>query len=164
MDIRCRVRLEKWIFCGYPFKCFLDAYKGYHQIKMAKEDEEKTAFIMSQGIFCYSKMSFGLKNVRATYQHLVDRAFQKQIRRNLEVYVDDLVIKSHMEEEIIRDIEETFKTLRQINMKLNPKKCTFGMQEGMFLGYKVNADGLKVCPDKADVVLSLPSPRCLKNV
>ncbi|GJZ60609.1 reverse transcriptase domain-containing protein [Tanacetum coccineum] len=68
------------------------------------------------------------------------------------------------EEEIIRDIAETFKTLRQINMKLNPKKCTFGMQEGMFLGYKVNAEGLKVCPDKADAVLSLPSPGCLKDV
>ncbi|GJX36170.1 reverse transcriptase domain-containing protein [Tanacetum coccineum] len=150
--------------CGYPFKCFLDAYKGYHQIKMAKEDEEKTAFTTNQGIFCYSKMSFGLKNAGATYQRLVDKAFQRQIGRNLEVYVDDLVIKSRTEEEIIRDITETFKTLRQINMKLNPKKCSFGMQEGMFLGYKVNTDGLKVCPEKADAVLSLPSPRCLKDV
>ncbi|GJV69913.1 reverse transcriptase domain-containing protein [Tanacetum coccineum] len=127
--------------CGYSFKCFLDAYKGYHQIKMAKEDEEKTAFITSQGIFCYSKMPFGLKNAGSTYQRLVDKAFQRQIGRNLEVYVDDLVIKSHTEEEIIRDITETFKTLRQINMKLNPKKCTFGMQEGMFLGYKVSTNG-----------------------
>ncbi|GJY13758.1 reverse transcriptase domain-containing protein [Tanacetum coccineum] len=150
--------------CGYPFKCFLDAYKGYHQIKMAKEDEEKTTFITSQGIFCYSKMSFGLKNVGSTYQRLVDKAFQKQIGRNLEVYVDDLVIKSRTEEEIIRDIAETFKTLRQINMKLNPKKCTFGMQEGMFLGYKVSTNGLRACPDKADAVLSLPSPRCIKDV
>ncbi|GJT49457.1 reverse transcriptase domain-containing protein [Tanacetum coccineum] len=66
--------------CGYPFKCFLDAYKGYHQIKMAEEDEEKTAFITSQGIFCYTKMPFGLKNAGATYQRLVDREFQKQIR------------------------------------------------------------------------------------
>ncbi|GKA20521.1 reverse transcriptase domain-containing protein [Tanacetum coccineum] len=105
-----------------------------------------------------------LMDVGATYQRLVDRAFQKQIGRNLEVYVDDLVIKSHTEEEIIRDIAETFKTLRQINMKLNPKKCTFEMQEGMFLIYKVNAEGLKVCPDKADAVLSLPSPGCLKDV
>ncbi|GJU14778.1 reverse transcriptase domain-containing protein [Tanacetum coccineum] len=93
--------------CGYPFKCFLDAYKGYHQIKMAEEDEEKTTFITSQGIFCYTKMPFGLKNAGATYQR---------------------------------------------------------MQEGMFLGYKVNAEGLKVCPDKADAVLSLPSPGCLKDV
>ncbi|GJU95076.1 reverse transcriptase domain-containing protein [Tanacetum coccineum] len=134
--------------CGFPFKCFLDAYKGYHQIQMAKEDEEKTAFITSQGIFCYTKMPFGLRNVRATYQRLVDKAFHKQIGRNLKVYVDDLVIKSRTEDEIVRDIEETFKTLREINMKLNPKKCTFGVEEGMFLGYKVNTKGLKVCPDK----------------
>ncbi|GKD96379.1 reverse transcriptase domain-containing protein [Tanacetum coccineum] len=150
--------------CGFPFKCFLDAYKGYHQIQMAKEDEEKTAFITSQGIFCYTKMPFGLRNAGATYQRLVDKAFHKQIGRNLEVYVDDLVIKSRTEDEIVRDIEETFKTLREINMKLNPKKCTFGVEEGMFLGYKVNSKGLKVCPDKVDVVLSLPSPKCLKDV
>ncbi|GJY50751.1 reverse transcriptase domain-containing protein, partial [Tanacetum coccineum] len=150
--------------CGYPFKCFLDAYKGYHQIKMAKEDEEKTAFITSQGIFCYSKMPFGLKNAGATYQRLVDKAFQKQIGRNLEAYVDDLVIKSCTEQEVIRDVEETFRTLRKINMKLNPKKCTFGMKEGVFLGYKVNSDGLMVCPDKVEAVLSLPSPKCLKDV
>ncbi|GJX71925.1 reverse transcriptase domain-containing protein [Tanacetum coccineum] len=94
--------------CGYPFKCFLDAYKGYHQIKMAEEDEEKIAFITSQGIFCYTKMPFDLKNAGATYQRLVDNAFQKQIR--------------------------------------------------------LNAEGLKVCPDKADAVLSLPSSGCLKDV
>nr|GEU46362.1 reverse transcriptase domain-containing protein [Tanacetum cinerariifolium] len=67
-------------------------------------------------------------------------------------------------QEVIRDIEKTFKTLREINMKLIPKKCTFGMREGTFLGYKVNADGLKVCPNKVEAVLSLPSPKCLKDV
>ncbi|GKA51251.1 reverse transcriptase domain-containing protein [Tanacetum coccineum] len=100
--------------CGFPFKCFLDAYKVYHQIKMEKEDEEKTTFITSQGVFCYSKIPFSLRNVRATYQRLVDKAFHKQIGKNLEVYVDDLVIKIRTEDEIIRDIEETFKTLREI--------------------------------------------------
>nr|GEX32582.1 reverse transcriptase domain-containing protein [Tanacetum cinerariifolium] len=115
-------------------------------------------------IFCYSKMSFGLKNARATYQRLVDKAFQKQISQNLEGYVDYLIIKSRTEQEVIRDIEETFKTLKEINMKLNPKKCTFRMREGMFLGYKVNADGLKVCPDMIEAVLSLPSPKCLKDM
>nr|GEU30045.1 reverse transcriptase domain-containing protein [Tanacetum cinerariifolium] len=142
--------------CGYPYKCFLDAYKGYHQIKIVEEDEEKTAFITSQGIFCYLKMPFGLKNARATYQRLVDKAFQKQIGQNLEVYVDDLAIKSQTKKEVIRDIEETFKTLRKINMKLNPKKCTFGMRDDTFLGYKVDADGLRVSPDKVKAVLDLP--------
>ncbi|GJV07223.1 reverse transcriptase domain-containing protein [Tanacetum coccineum] len=137
---------------------------GYHLIKMAKEDEEKTSFITNQGIFCYSKISFGLRNAGETFQRLVDKAFHKQIGRNLEVNVDDLVIKSRTENEIIRYIEETFKTLREINMKLNPKKCTFGVEEGMFLGYKVNTKGIKVCPDKTNVVLSLPSLKCLKEV
>ncbi|GJT55424.1 reverse transcriptase domain-containing protein [Tanacetum coccineum] len=109
-------------------------------------------------------MPFGLKNAEATYQRLVDKAFQKQIGRNLEVYVDDLVIKSRTKLEIMRDIEETFKTLREINMKLNPKKCTFGIEEGMFLGYKVNTKVIKVCPDKVEAVLSIPSPKCLKDV
>ncbi|GJY75112.1 reverse transcriptase domain-containing protein [Tanacetum coccineum] len=118
--------------CGFPFNCFLDAYKGYHQIQMAKEDEEKQCSL--------------------------------RIGINLEVYVDDLVIKSRTKDEIVRDIEETFKTLREINMKLNPKKCSFGVEEGMFLGYKVNTKGLKVCPDKVNDVLSLPSPKCLKDV
>ncbi|GJV51801.1 reverse transcriptase domain-containing protein [Tanacetum coccineum] len=150
--------------CGFPFKCFLDAYKGYHQIQMAEEDEEKTAFITNQGIFCYTKMPFGLRNAGATYQRLVDKAFHGKIGRNLEVYVDDLVIKSRTEDEVVRDIEETFKTLRKINMKLNPKKCTFGVEEGMFLGYQVNTKGIKICPDKVDAVLSLQSPKCLKDV
>ncbi|GJR36598.1 reverse transcriptase domain-containing protein [Tanacetum coccineum] len=162
-----RNKTGRWSsLCGYSFKdASCDAYQGVPPNKDGtKKDEEKTAFITSQGIFCYSKMPFGLKNVGSTYQRLVDKAFQKQIGRNLEVYVDDLVIKSHTEEEIIRDITETFKTLRQINMKLNPKKCTFGMQEGMFLGYKVSTNGLRACPEKADAVLSLPSPRCIKDV
>ncbi|GJT88467.1 reverse transcriptase domain-containing protein [Tanacetum coccineum] len=121
--------------CGYPFKIFLDAYKGYHQIQMAESDEEKMAFHTSQGVYCYTKMPFGLKNDGATYQRLVDKAFDSQVGRNMKVYVDDLVIKSHTKEEMIRDIIETFRTLRRINMKLNPKKCTFGAREGMFLGF-----------------------------
>ncbi|GKC43055.1 reverse transcriptase domain-containing protein [Tanacetum coccineum] len=143
-------------------------------IQMAEEDEEKTAFITNQGItnqgitnqgiFYYTKMPFGLRNARATYQRLVDKTFHEQIGRNLEVYVDDLVIKSRTEDGVDRDIEETFKTLRKINMKLNPKKCTFGVEEGMFLGYQVNTKGIKICPDKVDAVLSLQSPKCLKDV
>ncbi|GJT26488.1 reverse transcriptase domain-containing protein [Tanacetum coccineum] len=109
-------------------------------------------------------MQFGLKNARATFQCLVDNALQKQIGWNLKVYVDDIVIKSRTEKEIIRDMEETFRTIQEINMKLNPKKYTFRIREGMFLGYKVYADGLKVCPDIVDAVLSLPSPKSLKDV
>nr|GFA50003.1 reverse transcriptase domain-containing protein [Tanacetum cinerariifolium] len=86
--------------CGYPFKCFLDAYKGYHQIQLAAANEEKTAFHTGHGVYCYTKMPFGLKNAGATYQRLMDKAFESQMGRNIEVYVDDLVVKSHTEAEM----------------------------------------------------------------
>ncbi|GJW18441.1 reverse transcriptase domain-containing protein [Tanacetum coccineum] len=147
-----------------PSNASWEPYKGYHPYTMAEEDEEKTAFITNQGIFCYSKMPLGLRNAGATYQRLVDNTFHGKIGRNLEVYVDDLVIKSRTEDEVVCDIEETFKTLRKINMKLNPKKCTFGVEEGILLGYQVNTKGIKICPDKVDAVLSLQSPKYLKDV
>ncbi|GJU94925.1 reverse transcriptase domain-containing protein [Tanacetum coccineum] len=150
--------------CGYPFKCFLDAYKGYHQIQMAESYEEKTTFHTSQGVYCYTKIPFGLKNAGATYQRLVDKAFDNQVGQNIEVYVDDLVIKSYTEAEMLRDIEETFCTLRKINMKLNPKKYTFMAVGGMFLGDMITPEGIKPCPDKTEAVLQLPSPRTIKEV
>nr|GEU32707.1 reverse transcriptase domain-containing protein [Tanacetum cinerariifolium] len=150
--------------CGYPFKCFLDAYKGYHQIQLAAADEEKTAFHTGQGVYCYTKMPFGLKNAGATYQRLMDKAFESQMGRNIEVYVNDLVVKSHTEAEMMRDIEETFQTLRKINIKLNPKKCSFGLAEGVFLGYVITPEGIKPCPDKTTAILQLPSPQTTKEV
>ncbi|KAJ0753087.1 putative nucleotidyltransferase, Ribonuclease H [Helianthus annuus] len=93
---------------GFPFKCFLDAYKGYHQIQMKKDDEEKTAFHTDKGIFCYQKIPFDFKNAGATYQRLVDKAFTGQIGKNMEAYMDDLVIKSKTEGQMLDDIQETF--------------------------------------------------------
>ncbi|GJT81491.1 reverse transcriptase domain-containing protein [Tanacetum coccineum] len=119
---------------GFRLKCFLDAYKGYHQIQMAEGDEDKTTFFAGEGVFCYQKTPFGLKNAGATYQRLVDKVFHDQIGRNLEAYVDNMVIKSTSEEEMLADIKETFEKFRSINMKLNPKKCSFGVEEGPFLG------------------------------
>nr|GEZ24283.1 reverse transcriptase domain-containing protein [Tanacetum cinerariifolium] len=112
--------------------------------------EEKTAFHTGHGVYCYTKMPFGLKNAGATYQRLMDKAFESQVGRNIEVYVDDLVVKSHTEAEMVRDIEETFRTLRKVNMKLNPKKCSFGLAEGVFLG-KISAtiSDLKKCIKKS---------------
>nr|GEX27450.1 reverse transcriptase domain-containing protein [Tanacetum cinerariifolium] len=99
--------------CGYPFKCFLDAYKGYHQIQLAEADEEKTAFHTGQGVYCYTKMPFGLKNAGATYQRLMDKAFEGQVGQNIEVYVDNLVIKSHTEAEMTTEAEQAFQQLKQ---------------------------------------------------
>nr|GEY52750.1 reverse transcriptase domain-containing protein [Tanacetum cinerariifolium] len=94
----------------------------------------------------------------------MDKAFKGQVGRNIEVYLDDLVVKSHTEAEMVRDIEETFRTLRKVNMKLNPKKCSFGLAEGVFLRYVVTPEGIKSCPDKTAAVRGLPSPRTIKEV
>nr|GEW36188.1 hypothetical protein [Tanacetum cinerariifolium] len=110
--------------------------------KMTKKDKEKTTFHTEEGVSCYTKMPFGLKNAGATYQRLVDSAFKEQIEVNLEAYVDDMVIKSRTEQDIIKYIEQTFSTLQRINMKLNSKKCSFGMEEGKFLGYIVTSEGI----------------------
>ncbi|GJS36577.1 reverse transcriptase domain-containing protein [Tanacetum coccineum] len=107
--------------------------------KIAKEDEEKMAFYTDQGTYCYTKMSFGLKNEGATYQILVDSTFQSQIGRNLEAYVDGMVIKSGDEKMLLADIAENFDNLKKINMKLNSKKCSFGVEEGKFLVEAVSA-------------------------
>nr|GEV53599.1 reverse transcriptase domain-containing protein [Tanacetum cinerariifolium] len=157
-----KVYYHDWL--SNPVMCFLDAYKGYHQIQLAEPDEEKTAFHTGQGVYCYTKMPFGLKNAGATYQRLMDKAFERQIGRNIEVYVDNLVVKSYTEAEMMRDIEKTFRTLRKVNMKLNPKKCSFGFAEGMFLGYVVIPYGIKPYPDKTTAVLQLPSPQTIKEV
>ncbi|GJS39514.1 reverse transcriptase domain-containing protein [Tanacetum coccineum] len=140
------------------------AYKGYHQIQMSEEDEEKTAFYTDQGTFCYTKMPFGLKNVGATYQRLVDSAFQTQMGRNLEAYVDDMVIKSRTEKDMIMDVMETFDNLGKINMKLNPKKCSFGVKEGKFLGYMVTSEGIRANPKKTKAVADMQSPKTLREM
>ncbi|GKA73663.1 reverse transcriptase domain-containing protein, partial [Tanacetum coccineum] len=107
---------------------------------------------------------FGLKNAGTTYQRLVNAAFQYQIGRSLEAYVDDMVIKSNDEKVLITDIAETFDNLWRINMKLNPKKCSFGAEEGKFLGYMVTSKGIRANPKKTKAIADMQSPRTLKEM
>ena len=97
---------------GHKLLTFMDAFSGYNQIKMAEEDQEKTAFITSQGLYYYKVMPFGLKNAGATYQRLVNKMFSQQIGRNMEVYMDDMLVKSKEESAHLDDLQETFATLR----------------------------------------------------
>ncbi|GJX41533.1 reverse transcriptase domain-containing protein [Tanacetum coccineum] len=113
-------------------------YKWQKKTKKKQLSILTKEFSATQRFRSASRMSFGLKYAEATYQRLIDKAFENQISQNLEVYVDDLVVKIHTESEIHKDIEETFHHLRKINMKLNPKKCTFGAEEGAFLGHVVS--------------------------
>uniref|UniRef100_A0A2N9HNT3 Uncharacterized protein n=1 Tax=Fagus sylvatica TaxID=28930 RepID=A0A2N9HNT3_FAGSY len=105
---------------GHKLLTFMDAFSGYNQIVMDESDQEKTSFITSRGLFCYKVMPFGLKNAGATYQRLMNRMFHDQIGRNVEVYVDDMLVKSKEEDGHLDDLRETFQTLRKYQMKLNP--------------------------------------------
>jgi len=110
--------------------------------------QKKTSFITSQGLFCYKVMSFGLKNVKATYQRLVNHMFRPQIRRNIEVHVDDMLVKSAEETQHLDDLQETFDTLRRYKMKLNPSKCAFRVASGKFFGFMVLQRGIEANPNK----------------
>ena len=128
---------------GHKLLTFMDAFSGCNQIQMAEEDQEKTTFITSQGLYCYKVMPFELKNAGATYQRLVNQMFEKQIARNVEVYVDDMLVKSKEEEDHLDDLKEKFDTLRQYSMKLNPSRCAFGVSSGKFLGFIVSQRGIE---------------------
>ena len=133
---------------GYQLLSFIDVFSGYNLIKIDEVDQEKTSFITSQGLFCYKVMPFGLKNVGATYQRLVNHMFRPQIGRNVEVYVNDMLVKSLEEKKHLDNLQKTFETLRRYNMKLNPNKCAFGVSSGKFLGFMVLQRGIKENPDK----------------
>ena len=117
---------------------FMDAFSSYNQIRMEETNQEKTFFFTSQGLFCYKVMPFGLKNAGAMYQRLINKMFAHQIKRNVQVYVDDMLVKSVREDDHLNDLLETFDTLRTYNMKLDPSKCTFGITAGKFLGFMVS--------------------------
>ena len=123
---------------GHKLLTFIDTFSGYNQINMDEEDQEKTAFITSQGLYCYKVMPFRLKNAGATYQRLVNKMFNKQIGRNMEVYVDDMLVKSKEELAHLDNHRETFATLKQYQMKLNLSKCVFRVVSGKFLGFMVS--------------------------
>ncbi|GJX37982.1 reverse transcriptase domain-containing protein [Tanacetum coccineum] len=131
---------------------------------MAEEDEDKTTFYAGERVFCYKKMPFGLKNAGATYQRLVDKVFNHQIGRNLKVYVDNMVIKSTSEKEMLKDIQETFERFRSINIKLNSKKCSLGVKECPFLRHLITKQGIKANPSKVKAVIELNQPRTLKDI
>ena len=105
---------------------------------MDEADQEKTSFVTSQGFFCYKVMPFGLKNASVTYQRLMNKMFAHYIGRNVQVYVDDMLVKSQTEDDHLEDLRETFDTLRFYNMKLNQGKCAFGVTIGKFLGFMVS--------------------------
>ena len=109
-------------------------------------------------------MPFGLKNAEATYQRLVNRMFSKQISKNIEVYMDDMLVKSREGLAHLDDQKETITTLKQYQMKLNPAKCIFGVASGKFLGFMVSQRGLEASLEKVQAIINMTSPKIVKEV
>ena len=127
---------------------------------MDEADQEKTSFVTSQGLFCYKVMSFGLKNMGVTYQRLMNKMFANQIERNIQVYVDNMLVKSQREEDHLKDLEETFSTLRSYNMKLN----LFEVTAGKFLGFMVSQRGIETNLNKIKAIVKMAPPKNVKEV
>jgi hypothetical protein len=143
---------------------FLDAYSGYNQIKLKKEDEEKTSFITPYGVFCYQVMPVGLKNAGATYQRMMQNCLGSQIGRNIQIYIDDVVITTRKEESLVCDLAETFDNLNRYKLKLNLTKYSFGVSGGQLLGFLVSARGIEANPEKIQAILKMGKPTKLHDV
>ncbi|GKV19462.1 hypothetical protein SLEP1_g29723 [Rubroshorea leprosula] len=147
-----------------PLKKPVTQKRRYHQVHMAPEDEVKTSFYAGDEIYCYVIMPFGLKNAGATYQKMVTIVFRAQIGRNLEVYIDDIVVKSRKAEDHLTDLGETFNNLRRHSLKLNPAKCVFGVESRKFLGFLVSRRGIEVNPEKIKAIEEMKPPKSIKDV
>ena len=143
---------------------FLDAFQGYHQIPLALDDQEKTSFVTPVGNYHYKVMSFGLKNARSTYQRMMMKMFESQMGKNIEVYIDDMVVKSKIVSEHIRDLANIFKILRGHKLRLNAFKCSFGVGSDKFLSYMVTRRGIEVNPDQVRAINNLQPLRNPKEV
>nr|XP_017225259.1 PREDICTED: uncharacterized protein LOC108201488 [Daucus carota subsp. sativus] len=149
---------------GHALLSFMDAYSGYNQIPMYEPDQEHTSFITDRGLYCYIGMPFGLINAGATYQRLVNMMFKDQIGKTMEVYVDDMLVKSKRDAGHVAHLSEMFEILRKYRMKLNPQKCVFGVESGKFLGFMVNHRGIEANLAKIRALLDMKSPANIKQV
>ena len=120
---------------------FLDAFQGYHQILLALDDLEKTIFLTPTRIYHYKVMPFKLKNAGSTYQRMMNKMFEPQLGKNIEVYIEDMVLKSKADK-----------------LRLNTAKCSFGVGSGKFLGYVVTHCRIKIDPNQIKAINNLQPP------
>ena len=149
---------------GCELLSFLDAYSGYHQIKLDPADRLKTSFITPFGAYCYTTMTFGLKNAGATFQRCMQQCLLPQIGRNIHVYVDDIVVKTKQHFSLLDDLRETFANLREYKIRLNPEKCVFGVPGGKLLGFFVSARGIEANPEKIGTIERMVKPARILDV
>ena len=151
-------------FAGHGMLSFLDAFSGYHQIPMHSPNAEKTSFITPHSLYCYNVMPFGLKKEGATYQRLVTKMFRPLLGNTMEVYIDDMLVKSKQRPDHATHLQQTFDLLREYGMKLNPLKCAFRVNVGRFLGFMVTERGIEANPAQLQAILQSPAPTSKKGI
>uniref|UniRef100_A0A2N9G4S2 Integrase catalytic domain-containing protein n=1 Tax=Fagus sylvatica TaxID=28930 RepID=A0A2N9G4S2_FAGSY len=137
---------------------------AYNQIRMSTRDAEKTAFRTPIGNFYYTVMPFGLKNAGATYQRTMTAMFHDMMHKEIEDYVDDIVVKSKKREDHLGILRKVFDRCRLYKLKMNPLKCAFGVSAGKFLGFLVHNRGIDVDPAKASAVATMKAPTSHKEL
>ena len=142
----------------------MDSFQRYHQIPLSLDDQKKTAFVTPVRNYHYKVMPFGLKNAGSTYQRMMTKMFKPQLGRSIEVYIDDMVVKSKVVSEHVEDLTNIFEILREHKLRLNASKCSFGVGSGKFLSYMVTHRGIKVNPDQIKAINNLQPPRNPKEV
>jgi hypothetical protein len=145
---------------------FLDGNAGYNQIFMAEEDASKMAFICLSfiGLFEWVVKIFGLKNAGATYQRAMNVIFHELLGNIVEVYIDDIVVKSAEFSSHIADLRRAFDKMRRYGLKMNPRKCVFGVSAGKFLGFVIHEHGIEIDADRIKYIRNVGPPTCKVEV
>uniref|UniRef100_A0A2N9G031 Integrase catalytic domain-containing protein n=1 Tax=Fagus sylvatica TaxID=28930 RepID=A0A2N9G031_FAGSY len=149
---------------GHAMFSFMDGFSGYNQIFMSPRDAEKTAFRTPIGNFYYTVMPFGLKNAGATYQRTMTAMFHDMMHREIEDYVDDIVVKSKTRGDHFSILKKVFERCRLYKLKMNPLKCAFGVSAGKFLGFLVHRRGIDVDPARSSAIATMKPPTTHKEL
>jgi len=151
---------------GFEYLSMLDGYSGYNQIFIAEEDVSKTAFRCPGALGCYEwlVMPFGLKNAGATYQRAMNSMFHDFIEKFMQVYIDDIVVKSSSEDDHLNQLRQSFERMRQYGLKMNPLKCAFGVFAGDFLGFVVHKKGIEINQNKTKAIMETKVPSTKKEL
>ena len=149
---------------GHLMLSFMDGFFGYNHILMAPKNIEKTSFITEWDTYCYRVMPFGLKSAEATYQRVATTLFHDMMHQDVEVYVDDMIVKSRDRVDHLAALERFFERIRQFRLRLNPKKYTFGVTFGKLLRYMVKERSIKADPDNIRTILDMPASRTEREI
>jgi hypothetical protein len=149
---------------GCDLLSFLDAYSGFHQIHMSREDRKHTAFVTVDGLYCYVVMPYDLKNALSTFVRAMSKTFGDLIRDRVEVYVDDIMVKTKRRLTLVEDLTLVFDKLRATRTKLNPDKCVFGVSAGKLLGFLVSHRDIEANPEKIKAIEAMMPPAHIKDV